>query len=368
MSKLKLLKEAQTVSKVGSKINLLKDIQQVVDPAKPLNEIKEMFDQQVTKKDYNSWLKTILMLCKQRNLRPTTRQNFVDCAFEVLDNDPKIDLFLDDDVEQLKRRIVNTLWNAYRASEEHAKLKQHLEKTKNYKHYEEEQSENLNHYNSDSDNCTDDKFKFSETDIDVMTQRYPEQQLGDWDVPRRSEELEQQSEFAQLYRQHVGLEDEQFDKTIEYALRADPKQKTDDTRLGGVPWVQQVAKHAYNTANDDVKNNRKTNNPYPKGTIRFKLWDAAYKKGVDVLTNKQLSTKEEEEEISTAMITRIQDQGYQAAKKYYKQAVGALRTKSLSKVPTPINPYPKQSLEAKMWEDGFDVFMKDIEVEKIVDV
>jgi len=62
---------------------------------------------------YKRWLREIMISCKQFGMNPDIKRTFADCAFDVLDNDPAIDVVGSD--EKTKRSIVNALWKMHHA-------------------------------------------------------------------------------------------------------------------------------------------------------------------------------------------------------------------------------------------------------------
>jgi hypothetical protein len=62
--------------------------------------------------DYKKWMRVIHAESKARGVNINTKRNFEDIAFEMLDNDPKMDLIGAN--EEAKAKLVNILWQQHR--------------------------------------------------------------------------------------------------------------------------------------------------------------------------------------------------------------------------------------------------------------
>lgn len=83
--------------------------------AQQLNEaatnVMESFSTDIGKDDYSKWLEAIRSEAKERNISLTKRDRFDELAFDMLDDDPKLDAA--DDPEEIKIKVVNALWHRY---------------------------------------------------------------------------------------------------------------------------------------------------------------------------------------------------------------------------------------------------------------
>jgi len=75
-------------------------------------EIDWKKEAKLTKKDYNLWLRVVKAEGRTQNVNINVKSNFEDVAFDLLDNDSKIDL-LSGDTELAKRTIVDVLWRMH---------------------------------------------------------------------------------------------------------------------------------------------------------------------------------------------------------------------------------------------------------------
>lgn len=64
--------------------------------------------------DFQEWLREIRSIADERNEKLTSQTDFEDIAYDLLDNDSKLDLFKGN-VEALKTQIVNRLWRQHKA-------------------------------------------------------------------------------------------------------------------------------------------------------------------------------------------------------------------------------------------------------------
>lgn len=74
--------------------------------------------QDITPEDYAQWLDLIKAFAEDEGADLDSPSGFQDVAFEVLDNDPKMDLY--GGSEDIKQAIVNTLYHGYRAQASHS--------------------------------------------------------------------------------------------------------------------------------------------------------------------------------------------------------------------------------------------------------
>lgn len=75
----------------------------------------------ISPEDYNVWLDEVVdqLADVVNDTSRASKQTFANIAFDILDNDSKLDMIAsqsDDDVERLKRKIVTILWQSYKSS------------------------------------------------------------------------------------------------------------------------------------------------------------------------------------------------------------------------------------------------------------
>lgn len=123
----KLIREAQTIAKLGNKAEFAKKVQQILgtDSIVPIAEAFDQTSFDVTPQHYNQWLATLTDIAQERGVNVSKRQAFNDIAFEILDNDSLVDA-IGGDPERTKQNIVKALWQAYQVSKAHTKVQDHV--------------------------------------------------------------------------------------------------------------------------------------------------------------------------------------------------------------------------------------------------
>ena len=81
---------------------------------KPFNDIVLEGMNTIQPADYQEWLRVVSEVGQEQNIDLTNQAAFQDLAFELLDNDPKVDAI--GNSEDTKNNIVNTLWHAFNTS------------------------------------------------------------------------------------------------------------------------------------------------------------------------------------------------------------------------------------------------------------
>lgn len=158
-----LLKDAILESKYSTtqKQTIMK-IQEAVGDKTSTYRLVEAHE--VGPEDYSTWLDVVKGFAQENGINIKRKSDFEDVAFAVLENDPKM---LDQDMQEA---VVNSLWAAYRAELQHAKV-QGVTRAKE----EEEQVQYA---------------------LKKMRSRHMED--------------EQESEFSQAYKSAQGMEDEEL--------------------------------------------------------------------------------------------------------------------------------------------------------------
>lgn len=139
MSKFNMIKEAQTLSNIkGTKrYEILTSVRDLMGKGTTLTELDKAFSPEIKKSDYNRWMNEIHRLCKKEGRNVDTKRNFDNCAFAVLDDDPRMDVIGNDETTKVK--IVSTLWHAHNAAENHKRASRGYEKAAKNKAHEDEE-------------------------------------------------------------------------------------------------------------------------------------------------------------------------------------------------------------------------------------
>lgn len=110
----RLLKEAQIVSKLDqSELKVLESARAALGKAS-IADLVESFSP--SNEDYVEWLRVIAEEGAARGVTLTRKGDFVDLAFEVLENDPMAPPY------EMQEMIVNKLWNDYKAARHGARI------------------------------------------------------------------------------------------------------------------------------------------------------------------------------------------------------------------------------------------------------
>lgn len=110
----RLLKEAQIVSKLNqSELKVLETARVALGKAS-IADLVESFNP--SNEDYVEWLRVIAEEGAARDVALTRKGDFMDLAFEVLENDPKAPPY------EMQEMIVNKLWNDYKAARHGARI------------------------------------------------------------------------------------------------------------------------------------------------------------------------------------------------------------------------------------------------------
>jgi hypothetical protein len=123
----KMIREAQALARLGNKAQFAKQVQHIigVDSITTIEEDMAATDVEVTPAHYNEWLSMIVDIAAEEGVTLTKRQAFNDIAHEILDNDSFIDS-LGGDMEKVKSRITNTLWQSLKVSKAHSSVQAHV--------------------------------------------------------------------------------------------------------------------------------------------------------------------------------------------------------------------------------------------------
>lgn len=110
----RLLKEAQIVSKLDqSELKVLEAARAALGKAS-IADLVESFNP--SNEDYVEWLRVIAEEGAARGVTLTRKSDFMDLAFEVLENDPMAPPY------EMQEMIVNKLWNDYKAARYGARI------------------------------------------------------------------------------------------------------------------------------------------------------------------------------------------------------------------------------------------------------
>lgn len=110
----RLLKEAQIVSKLDqSELKVLETARAALGKAS-IADLVESFNP--SNEDYVEWLRVIAEEGAARGVALTRKGDFMDLAFEVLENDPMAPPY------EMQEMIVNKLWNDYKAARHGARI------------------------------------------------------------------------------------------------------------------------------------------------------------------------------------------------------------------------------------------------------
>lgn len=128
----KMIREAQAVAALGDRLTLAKQVQQMVgleSLADASKLIAEQFDPsqfEIKPEYYNEWMAALQGEAEAQGVDISRKQDFMDFAHMMLENDPRVQELGADDA--LVQKIVSTLWTAARAAQSHAKVSQHVDK------------------------------------------------------------------------------------------------------------------------------------------------------------------------------------------------------------------------------------------------
>lgn len=113
---LKMILEAQIRSRLTpNQITRYSELAQLT--GRTLVEVAQEMDGTIQPEDYQEWLRVIGEVGEEEGLDLSKRAVFYDTAFEVLDNDPKMDMI--GGSEGSKLAICKTLWHAYNVAQSH---------------------------------------------------------------------------------------------------------------------------------------------------------------------------------------------------------------------------------------------------------
>lgn len=223
---LNLLKEAVHESRYSdTKKQTLRTLEETVGKEKA-RRIVESY--KVGPEDYSKWLDVIIGYGRDEGINIKTKAAFQDVAYAVLENDPApID-------QDLQDAVVNTLWANFKAQQQHSKV----EKVTRAKEEEEQLNYALKKMKGggeeeEYDDATGTIVRRQGTykerwhpnslknRMAIATQKQRTQNSHNKPLLHRLkyQEDEQESIFAQMFKQSQGMEDEEFDD--EYFDQAD---------------------------------------------------------------------------------------------------------------------------------------------------
>lgn len=106
-----LIKNAQIISTLSERdVEYYTTVQQTLG-LESIVEAVEQLSSVITPHDYQEWLRLTQEIADEDDIDLSRESDFQDLAWELLDNDPKIDAIGGD--ETMKQHIINTLWHAY---------------------------------------------------------------------------------------------------------------------------------------------------------------------------------------------------------------------------------------------------------------
>lgn len=115
-----LIKNAQILSTLSeSQIEQFTKIQQLLGLSSIVEAVEEL-STAITPHDYEEWLRIIREYGEELGADLSNVTSFEDIAWEMLDNDPKLDAIGGD--EEVKRHVVNTLWHAFNTAQHHQQV------------------------------------------------------------------------------------------------------------------------------------------------------------------------------------------------------------------------------------------------------
>lgn len=119
-----LIKNAQVLSSLNeTTLQYFTNLSKILN--RPVAElVLESFDA-IEPNDYQEWLRVIAEVAAERGDDITNQAVFADLAYEVLENDPKLDGV--GASEELTNQIVNTLWHALNTQNHHSQVGNHLQ-------------------------------------------------------------------------------------------------------------------------------------------------------------------------------------------------------------------------------------------------
>lgn len=132
---LKLIRSAQIATTKNKDILVAEHVRTVLETmgldATPVKESIESAgpDMAIAKADYDRWMNAVHDVARESGFAIRNKRHLEDIATSVLDNDPKIES-QPGDKEQLKQHIVNTMWNAHKATLNHVAVTKHVAKAK----------------------------------------------------------------------------------------------------------------------------------------------------------------------------------------------------------------------------------------------
>lgn len=119
---LKLIREAQAISRLGSKAAEAKALQEALGAAS-ITDVADLFEafdpsaHQITPEDYQTWMEVLQAEAADRGVDLNKKMNFEDLAHLMFENDPRMDdLGIDD---MTKQKIVSAMWSSFKASKAH---------------------------------------------------------------------------------------------------------------------------------------------------------------------------------------------------------------------------------------------------------
>lgn len=144
----KLIREANTINRLGDKADIAKKVQQAlgIDSIVPVAEAitQSPQDYGVTPADYQEWLNAILDIAQEEGINLNKKNDFMDLAHDLLDNDSRVDaLGFGDQQQRAKQNIVKVLWQTYQVSKAHSKVQQTVGGAIRAAHEDEEEVEKL---------------------------------------------------------------------------------------------------------------------------------------------------------------------------------------------------------------------------------
>lgn len=128
MSKYSMIKEAQTLAKVGktSRYEALKEVQATMGMtlSQAAEFLSEDFSMKVTPDDYDEWIRQVIIQGENRKRAGTSinlnkRSEFNEMLGDVLENDPAGKVNLGD--PQLSKHIFDAAWKRYQGTRDHLK-------------------------------------------------------------------------------------------------------------------------------------------------------------------------------------------------------------------------------------------------------
>jgi len=173
----------------------------------------EQEEQAVTPHDYQKWMRVMHEEGAARGININNKRSFEDLAFEMLDNDPKMDSIGSD--ERTKSNIVNILWQQHRAMIAQQKAQQSFksmmrpEENEEYEEvsgaFQQAQDACLDHWRGTVKGTPKNPYAKGTKRHADWEKGWEAAEHGVWDKRHVSASEDEESEFGQHFRMSQGL-------------------------------------------------------------------------------------------------------------------------------------------------------------------